>query len=256
LQRPGRRQARGQRRFGVLGQHQAAQPARGVGEGGGDRVQAVEPDRTARGVRGYGALLRTIMAAGAGAPVAMVVLVRASLIWLPVAARSLRPRVIGTRTIAARGIETRTIGTGSIGTGSIGTGTVVTRTSGTRTTVLARPVAALATRRAALRALLRVAEIASGIAASAVRLLASRGTALWPLLPATEVAPGLAGPALRFFTARWTARRSLLGATEAASWNAVRRPMARSARPVGVWRFHVRSIYAGPRALPSRALGR
>jgi hypothetical protein len=47
LQRPGRRQACGQRRFRVLGQHQAAQPARGVGEGGGDGVQAIQPDRAA-----------------------------------------------------------------------------------------------------------------------------------------------------------------------------------------------------------------
>ena len=45
LQRPGWRQPGGQRRLGVLGQHQAAQPARRVGERGGDRMQAVQPDR-------------------------------------------------------------------------------------------------------------------------------------------------------------------------------------------------------------------
>lgn len=104
--------------------------------------------------------------------------------------------------------------------------------------------------------MLRIAKFAPGASGVALRWLAALGTARRPLLSATEIASGFAGPALRLLAARRAARRSLLGATEAASGGAVRRSMARSARPVRVRRFHARSIYARPLVLPSQPLRR
>ncbi len=63
LLRPGRRQFFGQRGFALLGQNQAPGAALRVGEGGGNGMQAVNPDRARRGrgraaMRGALALLR------------------------------------------------------------------------------------------------------------------------------------------------------------------------------------------------------
>src|SRR5580658_2075269 len=97
-QRPGRRQHLGQCGLGFLGQHQAAQAALLVGQGGGDRVMTIQPDGAFRRV---GTRPRTIL------------LARALIVTLPVATltfaggaigtlmkrltATLGPRVIGTR---------------------------------------------------------------------------------------------------------------------------------------------------------------
>jgi hypothetical protein len=187
-------------------------------------------------------VLRAIVAAVLEVPAAVVVLPRAGLKWLPVAALALRPRAGGTRTINARAGGTWAVLVSAIKARAVRAGSV-----------MARPVVALAARRTVLRPLLRTAELAPGAAGVALWGLAARGTALRPLLPGTEIARGVARAARGLLAAWRAARRSLLGATEAASGGAVRRPVARSARPVGTGRFHVRSVYAGPWVLPSQA---
>ena len=49
-QRPGRRETLGQRGLGFFRQQQATQAAVGIGECGGDRVMAIEPECAARGL--------------------------------------------------------------------------------------------------------------------------------------------------------------------------------------------------------------
>ena len=67
--RPGLATLRGERRLGVLGQQQAAQPAGRIGQRGGDGVQAVQPDGAARRVGAGPGLGRPYVGrAGAGRP--------------------------------------------------------------------------------------------------------------------------------------------------------------------------------------------
>jgi hypothetical protein len=130
-------------------------------------------------------MLRAIMAAVPEVPAAVVVLARAGLKWLTVAVLPVRPRAGGTWAVLLSAIKARAVRAGC---------------------VMARPVVALAARRAVLRPLLRTAELAPGATGVALRGLAAWGPALRPLLAGTEIARGVAGAALGLLAARRTAR--------------------------------------------------
>jgi hypothetical protein len=94
-------------------------------------VQAIQPDRAARRV---GGTVRAIMATVLELSAAMIVLVRARLIGLAVAALPLRPRAAGTRAIGTWAIRTWAIRTWAV------------RARG----IMARPRVVLAARRSIL----------------------------------------------------------------------------------------------------------
>ena len=116
--RPGRRLALGEGLLRLLGQHEVAEAARGIGERRGHRVQAVEPDGAAGSLRKVRAGGVVALAVGAVEVVAralavLVVLVRAGLEGLALGTRAAVVR-LAVRARRTRALRARVLGAGAL----------------------------------------------------------------------------------------------------------------------------------------------